>query len=324
MNSFSKLVTMFADGQTKGTASSSYIKGKELHSEFNTRAGHVILAVRTKDGVLMNADTSWGDLAKQQAKLAKSGHVFAQVSFLALASALIKPGKLRMVDNSSEIIREFYHLRNEKDMSIGNINLEEFEALPQETTNKYVFITERTPQTTLFRVHHRSYLNGEDNPGGERWRARGSYFFIELNNAPRTIAEAIELLRPLELRSTMEKTMVEGKDFYRQGEWFFVPIDKATEPTDFRAVYIGGEKKHARVPKYEYQDFVRLPEFVLPNLDRGNPHTAGHGIMDKGIPYVTGTIRHSQHGTLTLPGETIYRACHNTAAASFAQAGAID
>ena len=96
----------------------------------------------------------------------------------------------------------------------------------------------------------------------------GVPFIAQVPNTIDTLAEALEYLKPAEVKRAEES----GLDVKRQGDWFFVPI--------------------SRTPRGEV-------EFGVP-LD--DDHVADEMVRLKTVTYVRGTVSHSQHQSLFLNG----------------------
>ena len=66
---------------------------------------------------------------------------------------------------------------------------------------------------SVFKVGDDYYLSGTDETMRDMWR---SFFMAQLPHAVKTVDEAIEALKPDEIKRV-------GDGFVRQGEWYFVP-----------------------------------------------------------------------------------------------------
>ena len=121
----------------------------------------------------------------------------------------------------------------------------------------------------------KSYLLGQDED---------QYFGVELPSNPKNVDEAIECLKPKEIRNI---------HCDRQGEWFFVPVDVKNVPSkdDEITVVIEAQDPSACV--------------ILPRTIDGNPHILSAGeirIKDNIIYAFDPTLEHDQHETMMSTG----------------------
>lgn len=195
--------------------------------------------------------------------------------------------------------------------------------------------TERRPQHDVIEHNGRYFLSGMDGQ---------NYFLCQLPEPVKTVDEAIEHLIPNDLRITrydydLHKNVTAlAPSVVRQGEWFFekhstpAPIKESewlkTHTYDLDKVKeIKAEIKQHNAGIKEY--LARFQKnFVLPRgNDSSHSHTATRGALIDGIPYVMGTIRHSEHRSLKLSSmdkPVIYRAYMNRAVASYSAGGRVD
>lgn len=125
----------------------------------------------------------------------------------------------------------------------------------------------------------------------------GHLFISQLKTNPTTVAGAHRSLRPEEV------TGVEGEDWFRQGEWFFI----RTSPLATGAINKSFEKNGTFHREYDwatdrYKNVgPQGQNYQLPG-NTGNAHRASIGFTtDKGKFYVKGTINHPTHPDLSLP-----------------------
>ena len=170
------------------------------------------------------------------------------------------------------------------------------------------------------------YLQGFDSD---------QYFLVELPGRPRSYQHGLELLKPKELRG-----LEEGRDYLRQGEFFFLPVEenwsdkewipspKRGNPKVYRRVehrrigfditrtgeqiasyYCPGYPGHAGAIHQNLRTRIPLPDgkatawvnlAVLLGNPRGLPHDVTRCLRWRGKWYVRGTCRHPQHGMLRL------------------------
>lgn len=146
-------------------------------------------------------------------------------------------------------------------------------------------------------------------------------FLVKLPRAVRTIAEAYDSLKPDEVKAAEAS----GAPVPRQGEWFFLPVDKVLSA---RLDALKGDKDVMR--QVTLQAGPNRPNYAQGiSLDNGRP-VRGTRVDDwqdvraRAESYVTGKVEHSgrDHAPLILKGW--YRAVPNTATESFTITGDID
>ncbi len=151
---------------------------------------------------------------------------------------------------------------------------------------------------SLFRVNGKHYLSGFDETAVRQWLA--GYFLVELPGKPKTYADAIESLKPRQVK----QALAAGVDVKRQGDIFAIPTDKATRQ-------------------------LKGPSGRMAQL-LGQNHVATE-VRVNGKTYARGTIYHKpagwnrrpEHVRVTL-GNTWHVMVRNTARASFAASGYVD
>lgn len=170
---------------------------------------------------------------------------------------------------------------------------------------QYEAVKERRPESVVLKFRDRYYLSSMDDT---------QYFIVHLPKPVRSVDEAFDILKP---------PQVKGKEYKRQGEWFFIELELP-------------EKEIKRTYKILSQNFI------LPKDDpRSNDHIATRGgwIMDIAFskkpnldinaktPIVSGQIRHPEHRMLklsTLDNCKIFVAFENTALGSWSAEGKVD
>ncbi len=139
-------------------------------------------------------------------------------------------------------------------------------------------------------------------------------FLVELpNELASTINEAYESLKP----DLVKRAESKNKKVKRQGEWFFIPVDKSfIIPPNIK---VFGTKTDPTLPYYKRETLK------LQAGERNRPNHAQTGFVHNGMAYVKGKIEHSgrEHADLILKGWHI--AVPNTAFdKSFTITGDID
>lgn len=123
--------------------------------------------------------------------------------------------------------------------------------------------------------------------------ADGNHYVTELSGEALTVDDAFTSLMPLEVAIYAHNT---GMHALRQGEWYFIPVDRADLP------YGAWSRRRSRLPTdtYNYHEVTHLWEHSGNEL------------------YVTGTVRHSsrEHRMLKL-GKGVWKAIRNTAVNSW-------
>lgn len=103
-------------------------------------------------------------------------------------------------------------------------------------------------------------------------------FVAQVSSNVDTLAEALESLKPAEVKRAEES----GTVVQRQGDWFFIPVDRSPRGT------------------------------VEHNQALDDDHVAADIVALKTVTYVRGSVTHSQHSTIEL-GETWHKAIQNNA-----------
>lgn len=244
---------------------------------------HFPMAVNMGGWYLVNGDLVSVTTARHQAYLRESltrkKVKFAIIPFSALNSAGIDISRIKYID-----------LEKEKTMLVKIKN----KAGEMEEKLRHLL------GSVVFEFNNRYFLSGVDESGTNAWR---SYFLAELPYKVSSVEEAYNALKPEEVKQA-ERLGLEVK---RQGEWFFIPVDKEIN------IKLNKEKNVSR-------------SALLPNRDRNRRlmHLATRLFTDNKKMYAKGTVRHleKQHRMLTLP--SWYEVYENTQINSWVSSGKID
>jgi len=310
MKTQSSLISEFVKGKTRGNASNMFIEGDVLYSYGH----HFPMFVRTKFGFLLNADKYSSSTSQHQGGCMKSATI--QIPFSCLQAAgiiksyggygfdeagiqdmeLVKADKQRY-DWTGRWVNGY----GKDTKVITNTEYNNLTEAEKEIWNKQ---EERRPESAIVKAGGKFYLSSMDG-----W----NYFMCELPEPVTTIPDAFELLKPKE---------VIGKDFIRQGEWFFV---ETSAPATL-LWQLGQDKKMYR---------AMAQKFTLPKKrEESNSHVATRGCQLGDKVYVSGQVRHvtrfggrGEHRMLTLSHADepkIFLAYENRAVASYSASGRVD
>jgi hypothetical protein len=288
---------------------------------------HFPMLIRHKWGYLLNADKYSNTTSKHQGMC--RGVATVQIPLSALRQANIPYTDFNLIDSSKqrEDILGYYKRvenPNAKTMTVAEhdalewhkrrgynadnrehptiyiwqasrykierISIAQYQSLSESEREEWTEKTERRPQHDVISYKGKYYLSGMDGQ---------NYFLCRLPRKVKIVDEAFEILKPEAIRLFVGKVL-------RQGEWFFIPVE--------------------RDAKKEYAKMTR--DYVLPKTDeRSHSHTATRGIKIGKDIFVSGSIRHSEHGTLHLSksdNPIIFQVFKNTARQSFSVNGRVD
>lgn len=123
----------------------------------------------------------------------------------------------------------------------------------------------------------KSYLLGQDED---------QYFGVELPTNPKNVDDAVESLKPKEIRNI---------DCQRQGEWFLVPVDEKNVPSEGDEITVVLES-----------DLIEpLVSVILPRTIDGNKHrlsSCNVRIKDNVVYALDPYLKHDQHETVSSLG----------------------
>jgi len=309
MISQSELVENFVNhNATRGKASNMFVDGNTLYSY----GYHFPLLVRLDWGYLQNADRYSATTSQHQSLT--SQYADALVPFSALSQALIgervsgwprydRYGRLLTVLPELELV----HKVKERIDLVGyqqvggdrkRISVAQYDHLPADEQRYFLPLFERRPESLILRHRGRYLLSSMDN-----YR----YFICELPEPVDTVEQGFEALKP--------KDLDPGKEWVRQGEWFF-------QVWDVPQTLLWGKGDHKRAYKYLHRQFV-LPR----SSDSANPHIATRGAIIGDTVVVSGQIRHPEHRMLKLSyakDPKLFVAYHNRAIQSWSADGRVD
>jgi hypothetical protein len=236
---------------------------------------HFPMAINMGDYYLINGDRYSNTTAKHQSLCLQYLTPNIQIPFSALNSAYITPSKITLIENKKDTY------------------------IPQEYTDKNGETKTREVHYlggVLFEYNDIQYISAFDS---QESLARRSYFLTRLNDKHNTFDEAIESLKPKQVKTAIENNI----DVKRQGEWFFIPTEQKT------------------------RNLTKIGKMYPIYPD--STHIASEVSEKNGTRYVRGTIRHkppyrnSQHAMLSL-GKTWYIPVKNTAIESYEASGLVD
>jgi len=282
-------------GATRGTASNMFIDGDVLYSY----GRHFPLLVRLSWGYLQNADKYSVTTSCHQRRT--SIFATALIPFSALFRALKGTYSIYIDYNILPLLKEIILIEKSKarydllgyrslEAKSNLISENEYRLLSEDEKNSYEPVYERRPEALVFSFKKRYFLSSMDS---------FRYFISELPAKVNSVEEAFQCLKPRELD--------EGREFHRQGEWFFQEIS-------------------VKNPKRLYQKLEI--SFILPKQDsNAHPHIATRGKQFYNWILVSGQIRHREHKMLrlsTVKDIKIFRAMHNRAIRSWSADGRVD
>lgn len=258
---------------------------------------HFPLLVRLPDGFLVNGDRYSVSTARHQrlafGVLAEMRQRYAVVPFSALRMAAMTAGRVRpwrsvsVPDGLKAAVSIAVPSGGERWFEAGS-----YRKADGSTAKRRI----HTLGDSVIRVHEQRYVSAVDETG----TGRGTYFLAELpcRRQPRSIAEALELLKPPAVQDAEKK----GLMVLRQGEWFAIPSQ-----TDTRRLTRNVRRGLA----------VRRHNHVL---GRDGHHRLTDAVIyrhgpDKGMVLARGTMRHTrgEHHMLALPSwSRVVRAPHRS------------
>jgi len=212
----------------------------------------------------------------------------ATLSFTALEAASLSYRRLQIVDYLPDAYGYDYDYDKDEDIKITPADV------PMGATPHYrdgeIVSWHRPAMLVITQDNENHWLCGMDE---------GSYFISRLPVKVANVQEALEVLIPNE---------VKGREYIRQGEWFFVPVIQ------------GLQAKHV------YKAMGR--NFVLPKTNpRSNNHTCTRGFIIGFKNYVSGQVYHSEHRTAKLSlakSPVIFEAFKNTSLEDYSAGGWVD
>jgi len=143
-----------------------------------------------------------------------------------------------------------------------------------------LYVVEVEPAQCIALIEMRKY---GDLYGSGLWHyligIDGAPFIAQIPSTIDSLAEALDYLMPVEVQRAIEA----GVEVLRQGDWYFVPVN--------------------RMPRGEVQAAYALD---------GQDHVADEAVPLRTVTYVRGTVRHGEHAALDL-GETWHKAVRNRA-----------
>lgn len=147
-------------------------------------------------------------------------------------------------------------------------------------TNKY----KRIQETTTTSGEERWFLAGED----ER-----HLFVAQLPSGATNVTEAHRLLRPQSLKNA--KT---GKDFRRQGEWFFTDVDNKMDARLTEYLEMHKANNLSKLKESQNQISFKYSAESAVGRSGGRPHIASHVISIGTETFVLGSVSHPDHKTV--------------------------
>lgn len=309
MKSQSILIKEFVGGKEHGEASHMYIEGDTLYSY----GSHFPLLVKTAFGFLLNADKYSSTTSSHQSSCMK--HATIQVPFSALRRAGINYRGMELVAHEAQRWDTVgYQRQVSKDGGLAKmetISVAEYGKLSEREQEGWYPKEERRPESTIIKHDGKFYLSSMDG---------NNFFLSQLPEPATSIVDAFASLMPKQ---------VIGKEYIRQGEWFFIVAEEAP-------FFVMVGKKPVSPERYNKITYREMkPKFTLPkkNAD-GNNHIATRGIQfGEGI-WVSGQVRHvtnwgtrGEHRMLhlsTADHPIIFQAFENRALASWSAGGRVD
>lgn len=320
-------------GRNKGIVHGEYAHMYYDNDILYSYGHHFPLLIRQKWGYLLNADNYSVTTSRHQGMCRSVATV--QIPLSALRQARIPYNDFNLVDKGEERVDiigykkwaadvpevrvardEYWNLpRHERHLyqwgtggnedtfyikgTYEHITPTQYQTLPESEREIWTAKEERRPQHDVISYKGKYYLSGIDGQ---------NYFLCQLPKRVKTVDEAFKVLIPPVLRNAFPEQLK------RQGEWFFIQQFPFPCPNLF---------------KDERQFYNKMERnFVLPKTDeRSHSHTATRGIKIGKDIFVSGSIRHSEHGTLHLSkadNPIIYQVFKNTARQSFSVNGRVD
>jgi hypothetical protein len=293
MNQTNLIKSFVEKNETGGTSSNMFIDGNILYSYGH----HFPLLVRRQDGFLMNADHYSVTTSHHQARCAK--HADFLIPFSILSRLHLDYMTVKIIDQSKERWDLTGYKKEEwndgqNGYHIEHISVSKYESLSNEKKIGWEEVEERRPVSLVMANpdNDKCYLASMDN---------NNYFASELPCPVDTVELAFHILRPVEVRG-----LIEGTDYLRQGEWFFIPcggakplkssIQKGMEKDWFeRKVYNYNGIEPAIVTQ-KYNKIVPIEFLHNRNQDLEPHHYATEYGFNLGCPHmVRGTVHHTNH-----------------------------
>lgn len=272
------------DGATKGKGHNMFIEGNILYDYGH----HFPILIRRPDGLLMNADKYSVTTSKHQGMCQR--YATFLIPFSILNRLHLDYFTVEILDQSKERWDLIcYRAYNPDTKKYYRISVNEYKTFSG-TAKEYCYeITERRPSALIMRnpENGKCYLASMDND---------NYFASELSQPVKTVQEGYDLLKPIEAKG------IEGKDYLRQGEWFFIPCD-GVKPFKIsikkgmtKQISYRGEWNN-EIRNYEGKPYKRIePKEFLVNQNKAlTPHhyATEYG-FNIGYPsLVRGTVRHT-------------------------------
>ena len=297
------IVERFAKGGTSGKSHNMFIDENVLYSYGH----HFPLLARMSWGLLQNADKYSVTTAKHQSIASRYADIL--IPFSCLNGAGIEWRDIELVDKSKERHDlTGYKKLNQKEYEksktrrYDHISISQYEKLSHDEKfakcdngkDEYEVwdrVEERRPSAVVFKVKDSFYLSSMDGR---------NYFLSLLPGSVSSVQEAFDMLTPKQANGK------EGTDYLRQGEWFFIP-----GVYSFKNVVIEEKRQY---------------ELKQRNGGTGH-HTVTRCRVVLGIPYVKGTVRHSNrdHRMLKLgDGKSWYMAIESKHVQSWGASGKVD
>jgi hypothetical protein len=306
----------------------SFKEGKERHGSrifaengnLYSYGKHFILAAKRpadknllddKEWVLLNGDKYSVSTSKHQRIVFRIFDNSPSISFSALRSAGLWYDSVKLVDywastrkyavnpNEYDIASE-WGMKNKKEWDAFKVPVGAtyFESKDKETGE----ITEKSWHrigAVLLEYAGKYYLCAMDE---------GSYFISLLPRKVTSITKAFQALKPREVIKA-EKAGVKGVKVVRQGEWFFIPVNKVIKEKEFA--------KQSALPA---------------TVESSNQHVCKRLVKVNGEYFVKGRVRHigrfgkGQHKTVILGDgkNDVYKAVKNTSKGDWSSHGNVD
>lgn len=290
-----QVIGNFGKGATKGHAAHIFIEGNVCY-DFGY---HFPLLVRFGWGILMNADKYSMTTTCHQNIASRIANVLIPFSVLSSSGACLMfyPRELdiSIIDKSSERWDVTGYRKLVGD-SYQYLTLAQYEKFPKREWPSWEEITERRPSAVVFKDNKTGdyYLSSMDG---------NNYFLSKLSHPVNTVDRAFDSLMPRNA----------GKDYLRQGEWFFIPQISNFNKTEWLCLkYSKKEQKHFE---------------LLPRNGGTGHHIATRARVVLGVPFVKGTVRHTNrdHRMLKLgDGKTWYMALESNHVQSWGANGRVD
>lgn len=272
-------VQAFSNGnyEARNSSGNVYASGKTLYSY----GSHFPMAIDMGSYYLINGDRYSNTTSKHQSECIHRLTPNVQIPFSALTGANIFPEDIKLIDHKADTWQEEEYTDNDGERKTRDVH----------------FLG-----GVLFEYNDNQYLSGFDS---QESLSRRSYFLTRIAGKFETYDDAIESLKPIEVKYAIES----GIDVKRQGEYFFIPRDIKTRELSKVSNLVG--KMHPIFPE--------------------STHIATEvRETSEGARVVRGTVRHRpgefrtpQHGILKL-GKQWHIPIKNTALESYQATGLVD